>query len=79
MYLLVSTLSLIHLQNFIPSDMERKGGVAVHVATTSRENDNSSALFSDQLSISLIPVNNKLKPEIEIEQYLQSHRIVLRG
>jgi hypothetical protein len=52
--------------------MERKGGVAVHVATTSRENGNSSTLFSDQLSISSIAANNKLKPEIEIEQYLQS-------
>ncbi|KAI0297991.1 pheromone A receptor-domain-containing protein [Russula brevipes] len=52
--------------------IERKGGVVVHVVTTSGEKCSSSALSSDQLSISSIPTNDEFKSDFTTEQYLQS-------
>jgi hypothetical protein len=53
-------------------NVERRDGVMVHVITTSGKKCNSSTLYSDQLSISSIPINDELKSDFKTEQYLQS-------
>jgi len=54
------------------SNMERKGGVPVHIVTRSKHRRRSYTSFSDQLSISSVSVGGKLKSDSKIEQYPHS-------